>query len=161
MGYEYGRSASGRMTLSCDGCGTVGGVRKRTCPFKVFSSGLRSGGVRQGVSYCYPPALCAVCFKGEGGSKGIHVNCDAGARVSQARDDEERRRLEAGESHVTSAFGSWHETVPSGFAGVVFAGLDGNEVNVLIAVEEYHQRSDVKGMWLGDYADTIPWCGPR
>ena len=35
MGYCYGRNAHGNMALACDNCGTVGGVRKRTCPHKV------------------------------------------------------------------------------------------------------------------------------
>lgn len=45
MGYSYGRSASGRMALSCDNCGHVGGVSKRRCP----------------VNYCTPTALCRAC----------------------------------------------------------------------------------------------------
>jgi len=158
MGYSYGRSASGRMALSCDHCGQVGGVRKRKCPFKVMDSGLRTKGVRYALSYCPAPAYCAKCFSANGGSKGIHEFCQEPARKAQEKYDAERAKLEAGELHVTSAYGDWCASVSKGWVGVVFADLEGNEVFVEIAQEQYDPG---KKPWLSDYPARFAWSGPR
>ena len=157
MGYSYGRSASGRMALSCDHCGVVGGVRKRRCPFKVSDSGLRSKGVRHTVSYCPAPAYCDKCFSANGKTKGIHEFCEAPAKAAQAKYDAERAKLEAGELHVVSAFGDWCASVALGYVGVVFSSLWGTEVFAQVEEGEY---SASQKPWLSDYEFVKGWTGP-
>lgn len=155
MGYCYGRNERGNMVLACDGCSNVGGVRKRTCPYKVRDDASRSTvpGTRYEMRYCYPPALCAVCYAKRGGQNGVHANCAAGAARSQAEYDTSYARLVAGEYKVMSAFGSWHDAVPAGKTGVIFRNLDGDERTYLVDADEYEPGP--KG-WLADYPDAQP-----
>jgi hypothetical protein len=149
MGYSTDRS--GR--LCCDSCGTAGGVRKRTCTQLVT---LENG---HKIPYCPAPAYCAECFKAKGGSRGVHgETCREGAARSSERYAHERARLEAGDLRVRSAFGSWHETVPEGYAGVIFQGLDEEETYRLIPIVLYDQRGE--SPFLSDLATSYPWCGP-
>jgi len=155
MGYCYGYTASGRQALACDGCGTVGGVRKRACRFRVTSDTLRSA-VRIVMSYCSPPALCAACFKAAGGSKGIHgEQCREGAAKSQAEYDATEAALDAGESFVIAAWGDWQPGVPEGMVGVLFRGRAG-ETGRLVTKACYSSRGTSK---LSDYPDALPWAG--
>jgi hypothetical protein len=120
MGYSYGRNARGNWVLSCDGCGDLGGVRKRTCPHKVLGDSHRTmDGKRHALPYCPPPALCGACFRRHGGTARIHAQCADGAAQSQARYDETERQLDAGELLVTSA--SMVDGHP-GMVRVMFAG---------------------------------------
>ena len=140
------------MALSCDHCGTVGGVRKRTCLYKVSSSGLRSGGRRIVMPYCPAPAYCGACFTERGGTKKIHENCKVPAERSQAEYDAERAKLETGEFHVTSAFGSWHDSVPEEYVGVYFQNLNGDEVFTLLLAGDYNPSTKP---WLSDYQNVL------
>lgn len=145
----YSRDArTGR--LCCDGCGTTGGVRKRTCPYKVTCDSLR--GQRSTVAYCPPPALCPACYEKEGGLRGVHPEgCKTGAAVMQAEADAVEAGLTAGESFVVSAFGDWHEDVPAGLVMVVFRGRSG-ESRVLVEKDEYDPRVKPR---LSDYAPVM------
>ncbi len=103
MGYSYGQNERGSWVLSCDNCGNVGGVRKRTCPYTVLGDTLRTA-KRYEMSYCYPPALCAVCYAALGGLRGVHgQDCETGAAKSQAGYDAIEAGLDAGELYVVSA----------------------------------------------------------
>ncbi len=129
MGYGYGYGARGRLVLACDSCGKTGGVRKRTCPYKVTGTSLRSPTrTRWSLPYCPAPALCADCYKNHGGLRGVHGDsCKNGAAAYQARYDAEQARLESGDSQVTTRYGSWAEGVPDGHVKVVYRSLDGRE----------------------------------
>lgn len=113
MGYSYDY----RNRLCCDSCGMSGGVRKRTCPYKVLTASHRSEN-RLSMNYCYPSALCAVCYKSERAT--LHEGCAAGAATSQARYDLKQTRLDAGEHLLTSGSGSWLDHVPDGFVEATF-----------------------------------------
>lgn len=149
MGYSYGAGG-----LCCDGCGAAGktaGTRKRTCPHKVLSNSL--WGARVSMNYCYPPALCKACYAKEGGMKGVHgAKCTEGAAALQAGDDAVEAGLEAGESFVVAAFGSWHEDVPEGMTGVAFNGRAG-KVTVLVPAGAYDPSAKPR---LSDYPEAIP-----
>jgi hypothetical protein len=151
MGYSYGRSENGRWLLSCDNCGAVGEVRKRTCPYKVTTTEGHA------LPYCPAPALCGPCFAKYGGTRGVHgAECAKGAAASQARYDEERARLATGDSRVRGAWGEWQEYVPAGRVGLLFRNQDGRERHYTVTAEEY----DTHGPWLSEYPDAQPWCGP-
>ena len=152
MGYSYGRNARGNWVLSCDGCGTVGDVRKRTCPHKVTGDSLR--GPRYAMSYCPAPALCAGCFKREGGTRGLHARCAEPARKSQAEYDAKQARIDAGELFVLAAWGDWQAGVPGGMCGVKFGGRDG-EAWHLVPAGDYHPG---KLPGLSDYPQAQPWA---
>ena len=149
MGYSYGRNAANRMALVCDGCGKVGGVRKRACKYTVLTDNLRST-TRQRIRYCYPPALCATCYAQRGGLNGVHgEECRNGAAESQADYDATQARLNAGELHVISASGDWAEGVPAGHVRVTFAGAFGrNRVQVIMPESEYDSSGKP---WLSQY----------
>lgn len=124
MGYGYGVSASGRYALACDNCGTVGGVRKRTCPHKVLGDTLRCA-VRVAVPYCKAPAVCSECFAKLGKTKGLHARCAEPAAASQAEHDAIEAALDAGEAFVIAAWGDWADEVPAGHTKVLFKGRNG------------------------------------
>ena len=148
MGYGYGYdSRTGRQVLACDGCGTLGGVKKRKCIYLVT---YRDG---SSLHYCQAPALCSACFKNEGGSKGVHARCEAGAMASQATYDLERRRLDAGDARVAARFGSWHDLVPTGFVGAIYRDSQGQETRVLVEKDSADSGAD----WLSDVANPQPW----
>lgn len=127
MGYGYGWTETGRMALACDKCGNVGGVRKRTCPYKVSSSAHRSTG-RYTLPYCPAPALCSPCYKALGGLRGVHgQSCAEGAAAMQATEDAEQAALDAGDLLVAAAWGDWAEGVEPGYVKVKFTG-NGREV---------------------------------
>jgi hypothetical protein len=139
MGYGYGWTSSGRQGLSCDGCGTVGGVRKRRCPYKVLGDSLRSPR-RYELDYSPAPALCSECYKKHGGLRGVHgEECREGAVKSQAKYDAIEAGLDAGESFVIAAYGSWAEGVPQGQVKVLFRGRAG-ETEMLMPEALYEQR---------------------
>lgn len=93
MGYSYGRNARGNWVLACDGCGGLGGVRKRLCPHRVLMSAQH--GPRGWLRWCPAPALCAACFRREGGTAGIHEGCAQAAADCQAEQDREQARLDS------------------------------------------------------------------
>lgn len=155
MGYCYEASGSGRGRLCCDRCGNAGGVRKRTCPYKMLGSTHRSvDGRRHALPYCYPTALCSPCLTEIGGSKVLHADCRGRAAERQAEADAEQARLDAGELLVGSAFGDWHDRVPTGMVGVLFFGENGDQVDVLVPDHRYHPG---KRPWLSDYPEAVPW----
>jgi hypothetical protein len=122
MGYGYGWTETGRMALACDNCGTVGGVRKRTCPYEVTSSSHRSSG-RYSMPYCPAPALCAGCYKANGGLRGVHgQSCAEGAASMQATEDAVEAALDAGDLLVAAAWGDWAEGVEPRYVKVKFTG---------------------------------------
>lgn len=135
MGYGYDT----RGRLACDGCGTTGGVRKRRCPYKVLTDSLRSPR-RFEVDYSPAPALCSECYKKHGGLRGVHGEaCREGAAASQAEYDKVEAALDAGESFVIAAYGSWAEDVPKGQVKVLFKGRAG-ESSLLMPEDLYEQR---------------------
>jgi hypothetical protein len=143
MGYCYGYTESGRQALVCDHCGTVGGVRKRTCTAKVLTDSVRSyAGNRQTLSYCYPPAYCSPCFKLAGGNKGLHGDCKAKAAESQAEYDHTEALFQSGVPILVSASGDWAQGVPKGFVRATFQKLEGQQVEYLIPVAEYQARGN-------------------
>lgn len=139
MGYCYGWTESGRQSLACDGCGNIGGVRKRRCPYKVRTDSLRSTH-RFEIDYCPAPAMCSACYKKHGGLRGVHgESCREGAAQSQAEEDKVEAGLDAGESFVIAAYGDWAEDVPEGQVKVLFKGRAG-ESTLLLPKDLYDQR---------------------
>lgn len=151
MGYSYGQTASGSWALACDRCPTAGGVRKRTCTYKVLTDSLHGG--RHALPYCSPPALCSPCYAAVGGAKGLHARCAEGAAASQAEYDAVEARLDAGEFISASGFGSWHEHVPDGFVGRIFRGRAGERYALIPEDADKHSV-------LSDVVGAKPWCGP-
>lgn len=140
MGYSYGiNPATGRECLSCDGCGKVGGVSKRRCTQIVTTE----NGVQ--LPYCYPPALCADCFREEGGRK-MHDVCKPFAEASNARYADMRAKLEAGDSQRAAAWGDWKENVDEGMVGFVACNVDGKQSwhQVTKATYEDIQAKDIR-----------------
>jgi hypothetical protein len=146
MGYCY--SHSGR--LCCDACGADGGVRKRTCPFKVI---LADG--RTGLPYCYPSALCAKCYAIH--KHTLHASCREGAAARTAAEAERARQVAAGAYEVKAAWGSWHALVPEGSTGVVFVNPTRGEEYRLVPADRY---APGERRYLSDYPEASPWCGP-
>lgn len=152
MGHSYDKQ--GR--LCCDGCGNSGGVRARKCRYLISRDGYK-------LPYCYPPDLCAACFKKHGGTRGIHGDkCKEGAARMQAQEDARQARLQAGEWEVRSAFGSggalisgWPE-VPEDYTGVVFRNAKGEEVNALVPRDSYNPGTK---RYLSDYPEAQRWHG--
>lgn len=125
MGYVYGFNERGRMVLSCDNCGEVGGVRKRRCP----------------VNYCPAPALCSGCWrslKADGSVARWHADCPAASARYRA---EIAAREAEPDRWVRSARGDWAPDVP---AGMVAATLYSGRV-VLIPKDEYDPYKPVPG----------------
>lgn len=153
MGYSYGYTETGRQALACDQCGTVGGVRKRKCPYMVLTDSSR--GPRVKIHYCYPPALCGGCYKAAGGLRGVHgQQCADGAAQSQAEDDANQAKLDAGDLIVLAAWGDWQDKVPEGKTGVLFGAYGKTDTYRLVAAGDYNPRT--KG-FLSDYPDAIEW----
>lgn len=150
MGYSYGfNPATGRMNLSCDSCGTITNVRKRTCPYCVrYHDGTS-------LPYCPAPALCGPCFTKRGKNAGVHEACKEGARQAQARENVITARLSLGEHRLAAGFGSWHETVPEGSVGAIFRNKQGEEVYRLIPVELYQNRPP--DAFLEDFTESADW----
>ena len=144
MGYSYERTASGRHALCCDACGKSGGVRKRTCKYKVTHNGFS-------IPYCPPPALCSNCYATHKAT--LHDGCKAGAEASQAREDARQAQLQSGESLSSVGFGSWHDLVPDGMVGRGFKALDGTMTFVLLPNELDQTRGDA----LSAYPEAVPW----
>lgn len=145
MGYSFGQNSAGRWVLSCDKCGTVGGVRKRACKYKVADE--------RGVAlpWCPPPALCSACFTVLGGTAGIHGDtCRDGAAAAQVDYDRKAARLAAGDKLVRVAYGDWHARVPKGAVLVGFKGSDGVMEHRLMPKDVYQN-----GGFLSDYPDSI------
>jgi hypothetical protein len=160
MGYSYGYSASLRMALACDKCGAVGGVRRRQCPHMVRGSTERSSsGTRVAMHYCSAPALCAGCFREEGGTRGLHRTCADGARQSEEEYDRRQARLQAGDHYVLARWGSWQETVPTGMVGCMFGGpgwTDHRYVLVPAAMEKVDWLEDLPPEAVEAWADPQP-----
>lgn len=155
MGYCYDY---GTNRLSCDNCGHSGGVRKRSCKFKVLTSATRGQG-RYTLNYCYPPAYCAACYKLRGGVK-LHDKCREGAARSQATYDAEQARLEAGDAMITCRRGSHsRNNVPTGQYEATFVDINGREtVLVLLDTPDHKNYPD----WLSDAPDYIVTnCAPQ
>lgn len=144
MGYSFGYNDNGRLVRSCDRCGAVGGVRKRTCRFKVtYAEGYS-------LPYCYPPALCSDCAKK---LKPLHgESCQVGAAKATAREVERKARLVSGDFEVRSAFGHWHPAVPQAWVGVRFVSLNG-DVWKLLPATDYNGA----GGWLSEYPTAVDW----
>lgn len=144
--------------LCCDKCGQSGGVRKRTCPYKVRCDSLRSMyGQRPVLSYCSPWALCSPCFKVLGGLRGVHGDsCRDGAAQSQAEYDAIELALEAGELFVVSA-----STTPEGMVAVTFWGRYDPETRSrpeqkhIVPKSVYDFQDKPKRDRLSDYADVL------
>ena len=151
MGYSYGRNSRGNMALSCDGCGTCEGVRKRTCPHKV--TGYTLTGPRVALNYCPPPAYCGACLAARGGNAKVHAGCTDGAARMQADADAKQATLDAGGLLVMAAFGSWQDTVPAGMVGVKFTGRAGDSWG-LVAEGDYDPG---KRPALSDYPGAADW----
>lgn len=119
-----------RGRLVCDKCCRAGDVRRRKCPYKV-----------DGLHYCYPPALCADCYKELGGLRGLHGDkCRDGAAASQARSDAEAARIADGDMQPAAAWGDWKEGVPDGMVGVLYRGAD-REAFYLLPKDVYQPKS--------------------
>lgn len=147
MGYTI----DNRGRLCCDHCGQAGGVRRRTCPYKVLTDSSRAP--RTLLAYCKAPALCGPCLKDLGGMTGIHKGCAAEAESSQAEFDAIEARLEAGGSYVQAAWGR-ATGVPAGMAGVVFSGRTG-KTWVLVPEGDYDAG---RKPWLSDYPQAETWA---
>lgn len=149
MGYSYSNTGA----LCCDSCGNSGGVRKRTCTYKVLGDSLR--GNRVSVPYCQPPALCAACLKAVGGQAVLHKDCKERAARSQAEADTIERQLDAGEAFPVAAWGAGHAHIPQGQVGVKYRSRTA-ESYVLMAAADYdrHPRPMLSAV------PTTPWCGP-
>ena len=144
MGYCYG----GDGRLACDACGTVGGVRKRTCPHRVrYQNG-------SSLPYCPAPALCRECNDKHRAT--LHAKCAAGAAVSQAHEDKRAAILGAGGLLLRAAWGDWHANVPEGLVGCVFQG--NGERRYRLLTKQEHERA----IWDTPLADldAQPWAGP-
>lgn len=150
MGYSYGFNPStGRQMLSCDACGTIGGVRKRTCTAICITE---NGGR---LPYCPAPAYCSPCFKARGGSKVIHgAQCHEGAAAYTAECAAKAERIAGGDLPVNAAWGSWAEWVPEGKTGVLFGARtrDAQQVYALVDADEY--KPGRKG-YLSDYPNHV------
>jgi hypothetical protein len=141
VGYSY--SFDGK--LCCDACGKSGGVRKRTCPYRV---NYADGG---SLPYCYPAALCGECYRQRRAT--LHTDCGDGAAKRTAAEADRAARLAAGDLEVRAAFGSWHQTVPDGFVGVLFRG-SAREERRLIPAADYNPGIR---RYLSEYAETRDW----
>lgn len=109
MGYAYGRNAAtGRYMLSCDGCGTMGGVKKRKCP----------------VNYDPAPALCQACLVKEGGIKKIHAGCREKSATYHAK-REAFRNAHINDYVTLAAWGGSQDVVIEERAGMTFHVLEG------------------------------------
>ena len=141
MGYCYGfNHTTGRHQLACDACGTIGGVRKRTCPRTVLGDSLRNAdrdGTRHTLPWCQAPALCDTCWQTKGRTKGIHGNCTEGAATSQAKADAVEADLDAGHHFVVSA--TTAPDVPDGYTKVTFRGRDA-QITAFVTDYDPHTR---------------------
>lgn len=139
MGYSYGYGG-----ICCSGCakeGSKAGVRKRPCPYKVVDY-QKDGRPYAALPYCPAPALCSDCYKRHGGLRGLHgEDCKTGAAQMQATADAKRDAIADGEMFVDAAWGQWHDTVPQGKVGVLYAGKEGR-VYLLIPAERYEYRPE-------------------
>lgn len=159
MGYSFDY----RGRLCCDNCGQPGGVRKRKCPHTVMGNSHR--GARYALPYCPTPAVCQPCWEKLGKNK-VHDRCKEGAARMQAKDDAVQELLDAGHYLPLSAFGSWHDTVPKGYTGVIFGNgyhevagrWEPKHANVyaLVPAAEY-SSADNKPM--REFSETIEWIG--
>lgn len=152
MGYSYGQNGRGNWVLSCDACGEVGGVRKRTCPYLVTCDSSR--GARHALPYCPAPALCGSCYKRERAT--LHQDCEAGARSAQESYDATQTKIDAGEPVLLAAWGDWHEEVPAGQVGVLFKGHAG-EAWYLIPEDEYDTVPRRPSPTPASYATAAPF----
>ena len=135
MGYCYSRGGG----LVCDCCGTDVEVRKRTCPHKV-----------DGLPYCSAPAMCGDCYKKHGGVR-LHDRCKPLAEEQSKIRAKQKAMLESGHLMLKAGWGDWHELVPSGYVGAVFAGLRGEEWRLIPS--EVYKKYD----WLHEYEGAVPW----
>lgn len=145
--------SSGR--LCCDKCGQSGGVRRRTCPYKIRTDSLRSMyGNRPVLNYCSPWALCSPCFKALGGLRGIHGDeCRDGAARSQAEADAIEAGLDKGAMFVVSAIAMSGGMVEVTFWGKHDAGARSRpEVKHLIPKDAYDPAAKPR---MSDYADVL------
>jgi hypothetical protein len=150
MGYSY-EARTGR--LCCDRCGKPGGVRKRSCPYKVLGHSLN--GPRHTLPYCMPLALCGGCYTAMGGQNGVHGDkCRQAAAASQAEDDAIEAALDAGESFSVAAWGDWETSVPAGQVGLKFVGRDGVKWRLVPEADYPHQR-----LALSAAAGSTEWEG--
>ena len=147
MGYSYGQNyRTGRWLLACDACGTIGGVRKRTCPYKVRTDSLRSK-TRITLPWCPAPALCGPCYAKHGPAKVLHADCAKGAAADQARADATQALLDAGHKLVVSA-----SMVGEGQVEVTFAANHYADHETLTMPEAlYDKRRELGLKTLADY----------
>ena len=144
MGYCYFGSGPNKNKLCCDACGDGIG-RKRTCTEKV-----------DGLPYCPAPSLCKECFKKEGGSKKIHAQCKEPADRSRAERAAKQAKLDQGLLLRAAAFGDWHETVPEGWVGAAFEGL--NKIEWVLVPEKDWDAALVNARDdLTEFPNAIPW----
>lgn len=155
MGYSY--TLEGR--LCCDSCGRGGTrhgrvtVRRRACPFKVHYADGSS------LPNCPAAALCSECYAKHKAT--LHEHCKDQAAISTQRECEVKRRLEAGDLQIKSAWNTAsarvtakkRQPIPEGYVGVLFEGLHRQEYR-LVQASDYHWS---KKNWLSDYPDAQPW----
>ena len=150
MGYCYGTSpTTGRQLLACDGCGSIGSTRKRTCPYKVLQSTFRTrSDVRRPVPYCPAPAYCPACYAERKGAGALHPFCKDAAKQAEAEQDAIQAALDGGEYLVCSASGDWRDDVPTGYVAVTFWNKAMDEIEVYLPKADYDPRGKSK---LSDY----------
>lgn len=152
MGYSYGPRG-----LCCDSCGQSGnGTRRRPCPHKVT---YPQDGPGRSLPYCPAPALCPECLKREGGTRAIHARCAEPAAAASRKNAEIATKVASGDPQVMSAYGSWHEHVPEGWVGVMFAPNRTDrwreQTHKLVPSAAYADRPD--DAFLSDFPDAIDW----
>jgi hypothetical protein len=138
MGYVYTSNGS----LVCDCCDATT-AKKRTCTHRVGA-----------LPYCSPPALCDDCYQQQGGPR-LHDRCKKPAALARARDLVRRLMLEAGHFERCTAWGDWHESVPTGKVGVRFVGAGGQEEYRLLPEDSYNSHD-----WLHEFGAAEPWDNP-
>jgi hypothetical protein len=133
MGYLH--TANGGKL--CQNCLQPGGVRLRTCPYKVKSDSLRSVpvGARHEMPYCPAPALCSPCYHAL--KHELHASCKDGAARAQAESDRTESLLQSGAFLRIAAYGDWHKSVPAGRVGITFRNGAGEESFYHVAKDDY------------------------
>jgi hypothetical protein len=120
MGYCY--TVGGKLV--CDRCDKAGGVRKRTCPHKVYYYDGTGA-----LPYCQPAALCSSCYQIVKAT--LHAGCEAAAVQRSIENMREHQRLLAGDARVVCRFGDWDADVPTGYVRAIYRDVQGTETDVL------------------------------
>ena len=124
--YNY---KTGRWALDCGQCGTVGGVRKRSCP----------------SNWCPPVQMCATCYKDarmSGQWAQWHDTCVASSAEYHAR---EAAKNAEPERWARAAWGTWHTETTD----VLVKTRAGNFVLINQAAYRPEEPLDAQG--------AVPW----